>query len=643
MELLAPAGTKDALKAAILGGANAVYLGGKNFGARRLAGNFTDSELQAAIRLAHDHGVKVYATVNILVKERELRQVFSHLDYLNSIDVDAVIVQDRGLLKLIRENFLIPIHASTQMGIHSPEGAVWSEKNGISRVILARELHMEELRKIREATKVELEVFAHGALCYSFSGRCLFSSMLGGRSGNRGVCAQPCRKLYTLREQEGHLLSTADIFLIDALPDLMRIGIDAVKIEGRMRNPVYVYLTSKVYSNAIKRAKDGEKVLLTPREREMLEVVFNRGFTKGYLLENSVMQRDYPESRGLSLGKARFDGEEFTLKTESLQLGDGITLYKNNEKIGGFEIASTQREKDCLILKPPFKIPKGEYHIYKTKDGEFDLIRGMLGTIKFPSGSEKGKMKRHDLNIVHARRSRTKGEFSFYTSSLRSLERVLPYADRVYFELNNHFDEAMATCKKEGVDCVLMMPSLSFEIPDVDADSLMISSIDQFEKYSDRKLYGYYSMNFFNSLTIPELFQYTLSVELSKEDLKETAAHYAGRLETMVFGRIELMVTRDPFLNEGMLVDERRKRFPVYRDRYDLAHILNSSDLFMLDFLDELESVGINSFGIDLRRRDPELSEIVAKAFYKRDTSQKKTIKKICGSITSGHYLRGVA
>lgn len=170
MELLAPAGSKEAFKAAILGGADAIYLRGKFFGARGLAENFTDAELKTAVRLAHKHGIKVYVTVNTLIKEGELQSVFSYLDYLESINADAVIVQDRGLLRLIRENFSIPVHASTQMGIHSTEGAIWAEKNGIRRVILARELHVEELEKIRKATKLELEVFIHGALCYSFSG-----------------------------------------------------------------------------------------------------------------------------------------------------------------------------------------------------------------------------------------------------------------------------------------------------------------------------------------------------------------------------------------------------------------------------------------------------------------------------------------
>lgn len=205
---------------------------------------------------------------------------------------------------------------------------------------------------------------------------------------------------------------------------------------------------------------------------------------------------------------------------------------------------------------------------------------------------------------------------------------MIPYADRVYFEWNSHFKEAVAICTREEIECVLILPRLSFDVPTTDAESVMISSIDQFEKYSNRKLYGHYAMNFFNSLTIPEIFQYTLSVELSKDDIKEITSHYSRRLEVMVFGRIELMISRDPSLDEGILIDQKRKRFPVYRDRFGFVHILNSSDLFLLDYLDDLEKMGINSFGIDLRRRDPKLSEIVVKTAYKRDLSKKAVIKK---------------
>jgi putative protease len=499
---------------------------------------------------------------------------------------------------------------------------------------------MNELEKIREGTTLELEVFIHGALCYSFSGQCLFSSAIGGRSGNRGTCAQPCRKRYTLRKQKGYLLSTADLFGIELLPDLLRLGIDGVKIEGRMRSPLYVYLTSKIYTTALRRAKAGKRPLITPREKEVLEVIFNRGFSQGYLMENTVIQKAYAGSRGLFLGRGDCDGEKIAVKAGNLKEKDGVTLYQRGQKVGGFEITKVEKNKDMVLLYPPFKISKGKYLVYKTKDRDFDLLKRKITGVPF--SSDFVEKKRRKLSRLPEKREETKGDLSVYLSSLKSLEKVIPYADRVYFEWNNYFQDAVKRCKQEGIECVLLLPRLSFDVPTTDAESVMISSIDHFEKYSNRKLYGHYAMNFFNSLTIPDLFQYTLSVELSKDDIEGITRHDSRRLEVMVFGRIELMVSRDPVLEEGTLVDGKRKRFPVYRDRFGVVHILNSSDLFLLDYLDDLEKMGINSFGIDLRRRDPTLSEIVTKATYERDQSKKPVITKKCKSITAQHYRRGV-
>ncbi len=642
MELLVPVGSKDALKAAIAGGADAVYLGGKLFGARRLAENFTDAELGTAVRLAHSHGMRVYLTVNTLIKESELRDAFSYLDYLESIGVDAVIVQDRGLLRLIRDNFSLPVHASTQMGIHSPEGAVWAEENGISRVILARELRLDELRKIREAARIELEVFIHGALCYSFSGQCLFSSFLGGRSGNRGLCTQPCRKKYAFGGGEGYMLSTADLFGVEAIPDLLKAGVAGLKVEGRMRSPLYVYLTSKIYSAAIRRAERCEEPLIAPREREMLEVVFNRGFSRGYLYGDDVMQRAYAGSRGLPIGAAEFDGEKAVVESVPLGVGDGVTLYRGDEKVGGFEVLGDGCEGDKLVLRPPFRVPAGTYRLYKTKDREFDAFQREIDSIDFHSEQLTWSSKRQFPAKTGKHRGAARVELSFYVSSLKTLERVMPYADRIYFDWNSQFDEASKLCGEAGVECVLVLPRLSFGVPDTDYQSLMVNSVDQLEKYSARKLYGGSSMNIFNSYASPRLFQSTLSIELSRDDIAEVAANYSGRLEVVAFGRMELMVSREASLGGGVLMDEKGVKFPVYRDRFGFTHVMNSSDLLLLDYVDELEAMGVNSLGIDVRGRDAALCETVAKAFHNRDLNLKAVIKKKCKHITASHYQRGV-
>lgn len=637
--MLAPAGSKEAFKAALAGGADAIYLGGKLFGARRFAQNFSDQELKGAIAIAHSRGVKVYVTVNTLIKERELPLAFDYLDLLDRIKADAVIVQDRGLARLIIDSFGIPVHASTQMGIHSPEDARWARELGIERAILARELSLTEVERIAKCTDIGIEVFVHGALCYCFSGQCLFSSILGGRSGNRGMCAQPCRKRYTMGKETGYLLSTADLFSIDALPELMRIGVDAIKIEGRLRSPVYVYLASKIYKAAVERAERGDEALITDRERELLSVAFNRGFSPGYLLTDKVMQRSYPESRGLPLGTAVSEGRMVKVPGV-LGEGDGITFYRDGEKIGGFEVRSPVRQDGLTVLSSPFRLEMGEYEAYKTKDREFAAIEKEIGTIDLPSVQVKRRLAPFERPTVD--RGTRQGELSFYVSSIPSLDAIISHADRVYFDAGPHLEEAIERCRAEGVEIVGRLPRVTTSMPRMPDIPLMISSPGQMLAYSERRLYGSYFMNMFNSISTPQLYQSTLSVELSREDIQDTAASYSGRLEVMVFGRMELMVSRDPTLEEGTLVDERGARFPVFRDRCGYAHVLNSSDLFLLDFLGEMDRMGIESYGIDLRNRPPDLCSIVAKAFERRDLRSKEKIKRRAGPITAGHYLRGV-
>jgi putative protease len=640
VELLAPVGYKDALKAAIIGGADAVYLGGKDFGARRLAENFDDGEMRSAIKLAHDNHVKVYVTVNTLIKESELEQAASFVDMLRSIGADAVIVQDRGLLRLIRENIKMPVHASTQMGIDSLEGALWAQEEGVERVILSRELSLAEIRKIKEGSKVGLEVFVHGALCYCFSGQCLFSSMLGGRSGNRGLCAQPCRKEYEIGEERAFMLSTADTFGIEAIPELMRIGVKSIKIEGRMRNPLYVLIATKVYKAAMKRAAAGDRELITPRERELLETVFNRGFSRGYLMDTNVMQRQYADSRGLPLGKGVSDGSRLAVRTDKLRAGDGITYYNGSEKLAGFEVKEQSFKDGMTYLKSPFKMELGEFQVYKTKDREFDALRKTIEAMQFPELTATRRPVQ--LRAPKHRRQTKRAEMSVYVSSIKVLEKVLPYSERIYFERNKQMDEARALCVDAGKEFVPILPRVSVDIPPVDDASVMVCNVGQAHQYMDRRLYGHHSMNFFNSLTIPRLYQQTMSVELSHDDILETVQHYDGRLEVLAFGKVELMVTKDTSIKEGWLMDHLEKRFQIYRDLEGYTHILNSSDLFLLDFLPELEDMGVDSFGLDLRRRHPDLAEMAAKVYYDRDLDSKAALKKKCGPITSAHYQNGV-
>lgn len=286
IELLSPAGSKEALIPAIRMGADAVYLGSKEFSARRNAENFSRDELKEAVEYCHIRGAKVYLTINTLIKDKEMDAAIDLARYAASINIDALIVQDLGFASILRHCAPdLRLHASTQMSVHTPAGVRLLEDMGFSRVVLARELSKAEIIEIRESSKIELEVFVHGALCMSVSGQCYFSSMLGGRSGNRGLCAQPCRLPFKVDGGTGHDLSLKDLSLVDYIDELSNIGVNSVKIEGRMKRPEYVAAAVNAYRKAIDGIKKEENI-------DLLKSVFSRsGFTDGY----------YTNKRGISM------------------------------------------------------------------------------------------------------------------------------------------------------------------------------------------------------------------------------------------------------------------------------------------------------------------------------------------------------
>ncbi|MCX6651558.1 MAG: U32 family peptidase [Methanomassiliicoccales archaeon] len=640
MELLAPVGTQEALKAAMAGGADAVYLGGKDFGARHFASNFDDHQLAGAIKMTHDRGMRTYVTVNTLIKESEVPAALSFVEMLDTLGADAVIVQDRGLMTLIKERFSIPMHASTQMGIHSLDGAMWAKAQGLERVILARELGLDQVTEIAERSPVGVEVFIHGALCYCFSGQCLFSSFLGGRSGNRGMCAQPCRKRYSNGTKEGYLLSTADTFAVESIPELMKAGVASLKIEGRMRSPQYVYLTSKIYSQAIKRAKEGVTPLLTEREKELLEVVFNRGFSGGYLVEKEVMQTAFPESRGRPIGPAVMKKGTLSLTKGMLEPGDGISLYLGDEKVGGFDLRPADLVGEGVKALPPFPLNEGQYLVYKTKDREFPSIEELINRIQFQEGEAVRKVV--DVPSKRLRRKEKKGELSFYVSSLTVLQAVLPYADRIYYDGTKQVEEAEAACQETSKEFVRVLPRLALGEEVSGAGPVMVHTSDQYQRYRHTRCYGSYHMNVFNSFTVPQMHQWTLSPELNQEEMFQLLSATEQRCEVLAFGRIELMLSQDPTLPEGTLVDDRGVRYPVHHDQEGFVHILHSTDLLMLEKVPELQAMGVDSIGIDVRRRHPDLAAFVAMAFFEVDLGAVEELRRKCGRSSLGHYRKGV-
>lgn len=305
-ELLCPAGDESALRAAIDCGANAVYLGYKSFGARASAVNFDDEALERAVSYAHLHHARVHVTVNTLVKPGEVAGVRQALSAIDAAGADAVIVQDLGVAKMVRDEFpRLQLHASTQMALCNAEGARFARSIGFDRVVLARECSMEDIRRAVE-TGVEIEVFAHGALCTAVSGRCLMSSMSGGRSGNRGRCAQPCRQCFRMGGQEAPLVSLRDLCTLDDLPDLCRAGVASLKIEGRLKSAEYVAVVTSVYRKALDQIARGE-FQPDPAEKEKLLQIFNRGgFTRGHAFgaeDAELITPDRVSHDGLPIGE----------------------------------------------------------------------------------------------------------------------------------------------------------------------------------------------------------------------------------------------------------------------------------------------------------------------------------------------------
>ena len=350
-ELLAPAGSREAFIAALESGADAVYLGGRQFGARHYAPNFSDDELAEAVNTAHLRGVFVYVTVNTLLDDSEIPSLAEYLRHLYGIGVDAIIVQDVGVAKIAQAvTPELPLHASTQMTVYNLAGVEFLASQGFTRAVLARELSLDDIRYICKNSPIEIEVFIHGALCICYSGQCLMSSMIGGRSGNRGRCAQPCRLPYSLIDEKGadvlavneageYLLSPKDLCTIEIIPELIAAGVASLKIEGRMKRAEYVAVVVDAYRRAIDGYAGGEQYTVPQEDIQDMAQVFNRGFTSAYLQNRPgklMMSDRRPNNRGTQLGRVisyNHKNKSAVIKLdESLSRGDIIEFWV---KVGG--------------------------------------------------------------------------------------------------------------------------------------------------------------------------------------------------------------------------------------------------------------------------------------------------------------------
>jgi putative protease len=345
IELLAPAGTWEAMEAAINAGADAVYFSGVSFGARQYAVNFGEDEMKRAVFFAHMHRVRLYVTVNTLVDNSEKKELADYLIFLNNIGIDGIIVQDMGVINLAKKIVPeLPLHASTQMTVTNSEGVNFAERNGMERAVLARECSLSEIKDICENTNIEIEAFIHGALCICYSGQCLMSSLIGGRSGNRGRCAQPCRLGYSLvnkddkdvldgKEVGKYLLSPKDMNTLDILPELIDTGITSYKIEGRMKRPEYVAVVVDTYRRAIDSYEAG-KFEVSEQDRINIKQIFNRDFTTAYLEKRNgknMMSDKRPNNRGVLIARiasfVKGTNRAIVKLEKDIHLNDGLEFW----------------------------------------------------------------------------------------------------------------------------------------------------------------------------------------------------------------------------------------------------------------------------------------------------------------------------
>lgn len=622
-EILAPAGSMESLIAGVRSGADAVYLGGKLFNARRNAGNFDNEQLTEAVEYCHARNVKTYLTLNILVNDDEMKSAYYAVREAMEAGIDGFIVQDLGIARMIRDHFpQARLHGSTQMSIMSPEGARKAKELGFSRIVLPREMSIEEIREIQESTDLELEIFVHGALCMSVSGQCYLSSMLGSRSGNRGLCAQPCRLPFTAKgDSRDAALSLKDLSLIDHLAELN--GITSLKIEGRMKRPEYVASAVR----AVKKAIDGT---LTEEDSNELRSVFSRsGFTDGYLTgrrtsdmfgtrqkEDVIMAKDVlgkisrtydKENPLLPIDFELVCKETQPAKLKASALGRKVTvtsdipekainkpmtaesLEQRLGKLGStqFYLNSISIELDEGLILPAAKINELRRRAVEeiTKEEKREIIAKSYTPIN--TSSVKGNIKYLTASFRTAEqipdRHPFKCVFIPMNSSLEDFvdNRAGVVLPRGLFGIEQEMRKRLEKLKKAGVSRALCGNLGSYTLA----------------KEMGFEVYGDFGLNIYNSLSAQQIDNPILSFELTTAQLEKINTENTGAI---IYGRVPLMLTRNcPVKNSigcyecnknGKLTDRKGIEFSVICSDYPCVEILNSVPIYMLDRMNEIKA-----------------------------------------------------
>jgi len=631
IELLLPAGNWDCLKAAVENGADAVYFGVGMFNARRRADNFSYEDLSEVVSYCHENGVRVYITMNILVKNNELDDFFESVKQIYLAGADAVIIQEISFLPIIKENFPdLEVHVSTQAAVAN---TYHSELvNHADKLILPREMTKREIETFVEKAGVPIEIFVQGALCFCFSGRCLFSSVIGGRSGNRGLCAQPCRRKYN----QSYLLSMKDLSLINKIPEIIELGVVSVKIEGRLRSPKYVAAAAKVYRTAIDSYYNKDFKVDKGLFEEM-KLAFNREFTEGYFVdEQELVSPDKSMSRGLLLGEMQEDNM-IKLK-EDLSVGDGLGIWLSDRVDGAVVRRMELNDKNVIrakkgdLVKIHIRANAGT-KIYKTssvkkgkeikfeKNAEINIEKRVVANIKLPKIEEK----------------ESKEELLVKVYSVEDAEQALVQkADKVFYNIfsedyNNKFGAYIPRILNDAdVDKAVELIK-KHEIKDI-----LIGDLGVYVKLKENKnlnIYLDYSSNVFNDIDL-QFFNNTTPIISPELSYRELLKFKNKNFSVLVHGKLILMNTKYQCLPNQMK-DKKGYTFPV-RKEHNYWQVLNSRTLAINDDILKLKENGINKFFLDLDEKVKDTVQV-----YKLILSGKNMTPTKKG-MTKGHWEEGV-
>lgn len=682
IEVLAPAGSYDALVAGVRSGANAVYLGADSFNARMNAGNFTPDTLKQAIDYCHARGVKVHITMNILVTDGELPQAMELIRLIASLGADAVILQDLGLAYLLKQCApKIEAHASTQMSVGTPAGVNLLSTLGYSRAVLPRELSQNEIKDIRDKTHIELEIFVHGALCMCVSGQCYMSSIFGGRSGNRGLCAQPCRLPFKAPGGTGHDLSLKDLSLVECADSLLDLGVCSLKIEGRMKRPEYVSAAVR----SVKAALDGN---LDNELTDKLRAIFSRsGFTKGYFESKlgidmfGIRQKDdvtAATNKVLSDLSRAYEKETPLIPVDFyLTVIEGEKISLSASAMGKSAFVQEDYIPEKAINKPMTKeslierISKCGGTQFYPQRVEIDLDDGLIVPASIINNLRRKALCEIEKKLIDVKaydftpydikvlphEADSKMKFHVRVASAEQIPDNLEGVENLYLPLNIDKNTA-ERLKGTGVNLAVEIPRGIFGNEDLFRRLLLRAkelgikeaychTLDALAlaKELDFQIHTSFTMNVSNSLSVKVLEDLGVkSLTLSAEVPLKKSCNIGGRVPRgiVAFGRLPLMLTRNCPIKNGKscdecnsssyLTDRLGKKFLVVC-KYGYSEVLNSAALYMADRLTEIKNMDFITFYFTKERKD--LCETVLEA-YRRGATLKP------GAVyTRGLYYRG--